>query len=323
MRFDIHGVGLELVCPAPEVADAIGRRLTDFEAQSSPEPLVRFVYDLVGSPSDHTVGRPTGSSRPVYDPPIGEVTYFPERDALYIEPDESVRVLCDGATSTARVSLTEAALGDLWLLSRPLFTLPLMELLKRRGLYSVHAAAVAAEGRGVLFAGATGSGKSTLALAHAERGFSLLGDDLVFLRPATGSVTALAFRDEIDLTEETVSWFPSLSGVAEPIPPGWRKHRVRPEALAAPYEPHAVPVAVIFPTPVAATSAVEPVSRAEALTELVPNVLLTDPAASQLHLDALGALVGQAACYRLVAGRDFDRIAALVRDVCTDTSPDR
>ena len=59
----------------------------------------------------------------------------------------------------------------------------------------------------------------------------------------------------------------------------------------------------------------EPLERDEALLELAPNVLLTDPASSQRHLDALGALVRASRCFRLSAGRDFDRLTALVREL--------
>ena len=59
-------------------------------------------------------------------------------------------------------------------------------------------------------------------------------------------------------------------------------------------------------------SRLEPVDGAEALLDLVPNVLLTEPAASQAHLDALGDLVGSVPCHRLFAGRDLGHLAALV-----------
>jgi hypothetical protein len=51
-------------------------------------------------------------------------------------------------------------------------------------------------------------------------------------------------------------------------------------------------------------------SADEALLELAPNVLLTQPSASQAHLDALAGLARQTRCVRLHTGRDFD---ALVR----------
>jgi hypothetical protein len=318
--FDLHGVHISLECPDRSLEDAIRSRLSDFERPNRGGNPIRFSYDFVPTADAHAVDRPEGSGRPVYDPPAGEVLYFPSTDIFLVDYDGRVRVVCDCARLGVRVSVTDQERANLWLLSRPLFTLPLMELLKRRGLYSLHAAGVAANGRAALFAGGSGSGKSTLAVAHARHGFSLLGDDLVLLRfGEAGGIHALAFPDEVDVTSETASWFPELLRLAgRPVPAGWRKHRIRPEALfdrAAP-EGAVSPAVLIFPAAAAAAeSSVEPMSRDEALTELVPNVFLTEPRASQRHLDALADLVRQADCYRLITGRDFDRVPRLVREL--------
>jgi hypothetical protein len=64
-------------------------------------------------------------------------------------------------------------------------------------------------------------------------------------------------------------------------------------------------------------SRLEPISPEEALLELAPNVLLTEPQAAQAHLAALGSLTQQTSSYRLCAARDFDAIASLIRDRLT------
>jgi len=53
-------------------------------------------------------------------------------------------------------------------------------------------------------------------------------------------------------------------------------------------------------------------TRPSRVLDLVLNVLLTEPAASQAHLDGLGDLVGSVPCHRLFAGRDLGHLAALV-----------
>jgi hypothetical protein len=54
----------------------------------------------------------------------------------------------------------------------------------------------------------------------------------------------------------------------------------------------------------------------EALLELAPNILLTEPTVSQRHLDVLAELVSTCPCYRLQTGTDFGdlaiRLAALL-----------
>jgi hypothetical protein len=45
----------------------------------------------------------------------------------------------------------------------------------------------------------------------------------------------------------------------------------------------------------------------------VPNILLTEPASSQNHLDVLTELVSSCACFRLETGTDFDELAVSLR----------
>ena len=60
-----------------------------------------------------------------------------------------------------------------------------------------------------------------------------------------------------------------------------------------------------------------PLSPDEALMELLPNVLLTDAASSQAHLDTLGRLAFDTPCYRLTAGTDLDGAAAVASVAAT------
>lgn len=142
-----------------------------------------------------------------------------------------------------------------------------------------------------------------------------MGDDLLFLAPAPGGPRALAFPDEIDLTEDTLRWFPDLADlVALPKPPGWPKRQLRgPERFGARVVWDSRPTALVFPR-IAGTerSELAPLDRDQALLELVGNILLTDAAAAQAHLDTLAALVDACACYRLDTGRDFDALPSLL-----------
>jgi len=93
----------------------------------------------------------------------------------------------------------------------PLFTIALVELLKRRGRYSLHAACAAVDGHGIVLAGASEAGKSTLAIALALAGMQFVSDDTVFLSSAAGGVEVLGFPDEVDMTPRTVAMFPALA----------------------------------------------------------------------------------------------------------------
>jgi len=267
----------------------------------------------------HAVGRPEGRWRPVYDSPAGEVLYSDLLDCLYMTYEDRARLLCDPRHGTSRLSLvrSDAAASETeWLASHPLFTLPLIEMLKRRGGYNVHAAGLSLGGCGLLLAGTSGAGKSTLALALARAGWGFMGDDMLFLTQHGGAQRVLAFPDEVDAAEQTLSLLPELRPVLErPLARGWPKRPVWIEDVyAADLVRECRPMAVVLPR-VAHTEAsvLTPIEPAEAFLSLAPNVLLTEPRSSQAHLDALGALVRNTACFRLETGRDLDAVPDLLR----------
>lgn len=97
-------------------------------------------------------------------------------------------------------------------------------------------------------AGPSGSGKSTLALALVRAGFGFLGDDILFLRSEGETLKVLSFPDEIDVSDETASWFPELRHVVGQAHRGWPKHRIRAEEVyQMPFLEECRPAAVVFP----------------------------------------------------------------------------
>jgi hypothetical protein len=306
LGYDVHGVRVEIRAESPVVRSAIDARLRFFRADGPAPAELRFE---IGAGDVH---RPDGESRPVYDWPVGEVSWFDASEELYIELPGRARLLASPRAGQVRTWVAPGAGDDAWLFSRPLLTLPLVELLKWRGLYSVHAAGLAIDGRAVLLSGPSGSGKSTLAVALARAGFDYLGDDMVLLTTGHG-VRVHALPDEADLSPESGAWFPEIDGLEAPPPDGWPKHRVTVDARIA----TAVRCAAIVLPAVGRDelSTLRPASSAEALVELAPNVLLTEPAHSQAHLDAVGELARTSAAYRLSTGRDFTAIAERIRDL--------
>jgi hypothetical protein len=311
-RYDFHGVRLEVDSADEAVAEAIDGRLRHFRGDFAGEPDWR--YELRIAAGGHRVERPAGDGRAVYDPPAGEVLYFAGGDVLWIDVEDRVRVRATAAG--AEVSVRPGAAREQWLLSRPLFTIPLVEALKRRGIFSLHASAAARGNRVLLLPGTSGAGKSTLAVALAQAGWGFLADDMVFLASSGAGLRVHGFPDEVDLSPRSIGWFPALTPSAGPGD-GWPKHRVRLEDTGWEHVAGGTPGAIAFPAPAAGeTSGISPVAEGEALLELAPNVLLTEPASSQAHLDALAALVRDVPAHRLATGRDFEalpgRLAALL-----------
>lgn len=315
--YDLHGVrlGLSFEHLGERASAALLARLAQIPPDGLPPHDLAFE---LRSSAAHPFGLPEGA-RTVYEPPVGEVVYSDGAGLLYIDAGPRLRVLCDPGDGRARVSVLGEDEEDLWLLSHPLFTIPLMEMLKRRGLYGLHAGGLARNGRALLLPGTSGAGKSTLTLALARAGFGLLGDDTLFLaRRAEGDLRVLAFPDEFDLTDRTVSFFPELAALLEsPLPAGWRKRQLRAEEVygtAIVWE--AEPALLVFPRVSGARESVlTPLPKDEALLTLVPNVLLTEPRSSQAHLDALADLAAGCACYRLDTGSDLDGAVRLLGDL--------
>jgi len=323
-----HDVRLVIDSDRPQILEALHTRLRHFPTDDRPEAALRFTFDQVADGASHVVRRPLGVLRPVYDPPVGEVVYAAVADQLYIRYGDAARVLCDARQGRVQVSYTEATQDNLWLLTCPLFTIPLMELLKRRQRYSLHAAGVCMDGMGILMPGTSGAGKTTLTLAMLRAGWDLLSDDMLFLAHEPvhepDGIEVLAFPDAIDVTDATTRFFPELQDwVRPPKGHGWVKHQLRFETV---YGPRFVwtckPSVLVFPAVAeAVTSQLTPITHDTALLELVPNVLLTEAVSSQQHLDRLAALVRTCRCYRMAVGRDFDDMPALLRRLIADGDP--
>jgi hypothetical protein len=312
--YDLHGIGISVLAEgdAERAAAGIHARLAGLPRDG--EPPHGITFEIHAGSGDHPFGRPA-AARPVYDPPLGEVVYDDGADHLYIGYGPRLRVLCEPGQGRARASAAGMEERDLWALSHPLFTLPLVELLKRRGLYGLHAGGLCRDGRALLLPGTSGAGKSTLTLALARAGFGFLSDDTVFLARRPGGLKVLAFPDEIDLTDQTVAFFPELAPLLEAaLPDGWRKRQMRAErAYGTAVVWECEPALLVFPRVAgAAASALAPMSRGEALLELAPNVLLTEPVSSQAHLDALAELVERSECWRLETGTDLDGAVRLL-----------
>jgi hypothetical protein len=300
-QYDVHGVRLEVTTPDARVGTAVASRLRQFARNSIQVDIHWRIASDGRLPS-----RPRGAGRPVYDPPRGEVLYFDATDELFIDYEGRVRVLVAAAEGVVETGFRGDDDEARALASHPLFTIPLLELCKRRSRHPLHAACVARDGRGLVLPGGSGSGKSTLAIALLRAGCAFLSDDMVFL--AEGGTRVLAFPDELDVTDETARMIPELAGlVGRATTPGRPKHSVRvEEAFATQIDSECRAVALVMPRITKrAASRLEPLGADEALLELAPNVLLTEPESSQSHFDALAALAGSVPCYRLETGRDL------------------
>jgi hypothetical protein len=245
---------------------------------------------------------PRGPARRLFEPRY-ELDYFPASDVLRFAEPGAVGI-CEPGRSTIRIVVRPGDAHAAFAGSHVFLTLSLFELLKRRDRFAVHAGAVARDGRAILIAGPSGVGKTTLAVAAALDGFELLGDDMALLRHQRGedSIGLAAFPDEIDLAAGTIDFFGELEPALADVQPGLSgKRSLHPLDLpGVRIAWTARPAALVFPTAIRARPAkIRPISADDALARLVANIVRTEHASTQRHLDAFAVLGRSIASFEL------------------------
>jgi hypothetical protein len=197
-----------------------------------------------------------------------------------------------------------------------LFHLALIELLRCRGLYTIHATALEKHGRGILIPGNSGRGKTTSFISLLRAGYRYVSDDHPLIRDVDTHVDLLPFPIKINVTEDTIAFFPELQNASETVlRPGFPKRAFYAEELY----PTAIgeccrPALVLFPHVVDAPhSSLEQLPKSRALEMLLPQALLVyDPAIARREFQVLAKIVQQVDCYRLHFGRDILDLPKLI-----------
>lgn len=309
-RIDLHGLALTLRCDDPAVqagwetifAGFAGRPAT---AEQTPVELtLALVAALPPLP-------PAAEARRLAAPGQRPIT-------IVTLPDGQLQIELPGvgrltpaanrvAVTIARRALDTNQLEDITLIA-------LAPLLRRHGLYMVHAFGVAWEGRALLLVGRSGSGKTTTGLNLVRRGWDYLANDVVLLRLENGRVTALAGPGAVSLTPQTLALLPALAQRLGPLPalPPAGKWVLPANRLAGQGAPAAVGL-LAFPGVGSGPTRLQPLPAALALAHLMEqSVDSWDAPALPAHLDLLQQLVGQAAAYELTLGLDFAAQATLL-----------
>lgn len=314
LRRDIHGIVAQVRCDAPDVAELIGRRLAAFPATfGRPELSI----EVAAETPETTPDRPAGG-RVVHEGAAGAVVYDEDSDELWLDYGSVGTAWCRPRSGHAHLVVDREAPEWPWVVSRPLLTFSLIELLKRRSLFAIHAAAVARRDEALLVLGPSGSGKSTTALALLLDGWSFLGDDLVFLSREDGRLRVLSFPDDIDASATTIGLLPRLGepGDWDLLPGGTKRQIAHPLVAPQAASESARPVAAILPRVTEnADHALAPIGGDELLLELIPNVMLTDPVSTQVQLDVLSQLAREIKGYRLDLGGRPQTLSKLLAPV--------
>ena len=298
--------------------DALAPRFRYFSADEPQSPDLEFEFITLDPGVSHALTHPAGQGRRLAPPRDDgfEVAYYADDDVLYINYRDKVRALCDARRSHVRVSIAAPEAENLWAATRPVFVLSLFELLKRRGLFNVHASGAAIGDRVILLPGHSGAGKTTLAAALCRAGFAFMADDYVFLTRGPRGIRVRAFPEELEILNETGSLIPEISRFLQTAPPSavWKRQVRAEECWQTTLRWEGSAAVLVFPTIAhALTSRIAPMEPGDALSHLVSNIQFTQPDLAQEHLDVFGALVRACACYRLETGRDLASVSAVLR----------
>ena len=204
-----------------------------------------------------------------------------------------------------------------------LFHLALIELLRHRGLYTIHAAALEKQGRAILIPANSGRGKTTSFISLLRSGYRYLSDDHPLIRDVGTHVEVLPFPIKIHVTDATIAFFPELlHAPPHVLQSGSPKRSFHAEDLYPTSEGDCCrPALMLFPHVVNAPhSQIDLLPKSVALQALLPQALLVyDPEVARREFQVLAKLVQQVASYRLYFGRDILDLPKLITPLLEQT----
>lgn len=174
-------------------------------------------------------------------------------------------------------------------------------IMEDAGLLLTHAAALGAEGRGILLVGQGGAGKSGTTLAGLAAGLSTVGDDYVALRTSGAPVARSLYRyfkqnpDGIDrvpglraaMGEAKTNWQGKVEFDPARFYPGCFADELKIEAIVLPSITGA-------PAP-----DIRPIRNAEAMLELMRSNLLQYIGEQETRMSPLASVVRDLPCFRI------------------------
>jgi hypothetical protein len=307
--WSLHGTTVEMACADGDVAAAAARLMGSWPQAAAGRADIRF--DLLRadvarleSPRlprarcDHWPGLEIGAD--------GHLLWF-RREAC------GSLVVADLRASRAQAYLADRHRGARAVehALNAMLVVALVQLLAHRRIFSIHACAVARDGRAIIAAAERGGGKSTLATSLARAGLSVLSDDRLLVRQGPAGIECLGWRGPLNLAEESVALFPELAALTLSSGTFEGKLGVAPEEVYhTARADSAAPGALLFPTvSERSESVIEDLSPGEALARLVPcSLFYAHQQVLPEHLAVLRDLVAASRCYRVSVGRDVAEV---------------
>jgi len=321
----LQGVPVEILVTHPELrscAEEFVRPMVRGDG-SPPFDALKFFLTLLEGEQHHLP--PLGSKALVQ---YVNVACFRKDRWLFFHTKDGSFVKADFEAGKAWGHLSKGLLEGQRYILNDLLTAPLMEMLKCRGLFGLHAAALVKDGEGYLFPGGAGSGKTTIALSLVTQRLLYLADDKLLVTAGRNGLVALAFVRHFNIDPDISRHFPELRFLEDLDPlPGTVKRpfdisKIYPETFV----PSCLPKLLVHLQRTSEpNSRILRLSATESFTRLVHQTILSlhkETAKKQLEL--LATLVHSTEGYLLYNGRDIygepERILELLRFAKQDGS---
>src|SRR6516165_7098359 len=198
-------------------------------------------------------------------------------------------------------------------------------VLRLRGVTCVHARAVAVDGQAVALAGSPGAGKSTTAAAFAQRGFSVITDDVLALGEDGKDFQGQPGYPRLNLWSDSVG---ALFGSDEALPritPTWDKRYLALGENGFGFASRPLPLGAVYLLSARESALEAPVidylSGSNALAEFVANTYvnyLLDRDMRSREFDVLTRLVVQIPVRRVRAPADYSAVFDLSEVIAND-----
>lgn len=303
MDLVLAGVSVRLVLRtgSEQLLPALRRLFSHAERELAEADIV---VELAGASAvDSPSAKPTfgfAADRPI----LGWLT--DGADGLLLSDDRTLAAV-DYLRGRATFHLSDSGEAATFVACHRLLPIALSELLKSRGVYYLHAAALASStGLGLLLLGDSEAGKSTTTYRGIQLGWSYVADDGVLLRASSSGVEVHAFYREFNLHPDLLQdeHVPFVREV-EPTASGPRLSldwTQLPSVASAP-----VRGVAILRRPPRATSAYSPASSADTLGALLRQNALVPlhPGLAGQHLALLARLTRDPVKGILTLGHDI------------------
>lgn len=311
LNYALHGVPIEFTVTDPRIAVRLRRQWAPFPAgPASMTPPLRMHLTVAAAPP------PPPASPPVSQGPI--VVYHRQGPQVTAYFRRWGRYDIDLESRTVEGNMTEACLS-VYGVFEDMIIIALAPLLRRCGLYTLHAFAAAMAGRAVLLVGDIGAGKTTTGINLLCHDFKLLANDSPLLRAdAKGGVEVCAYPGLLSTYPDAIGWFAPLRDVldrAESLDGSTKLSFGADDVWPDVWQESAKPGVLLFPqvAPGLNTSTLKPLAPFAALQRLVGQSIENwDETTIPTHLRLLRLMVDQAPAYDLHLAPDLDRIPAQI-----------